>query len=35
VLERSWHVVTLDVDRQEVAERTTDFLARVEATLAG
>lgn len=33
VLERSWHVITLDVDRHEVAERTTDFLARVEVTL--
>jgi carboxylesterase len=31
VLERSWHVITVDVDRDEVAQRATDFLSRVEA----
>jgi len=31
VLERSWHVVTLDYDRDEVARLAADFLARVEA----
>ena len=31
VLERSWHVITLDHDRVEVARRAGDFLARVEA----
>jgi carboxylesterase len=30
VLERSWHVVTLDHDRDEVARLTGDFLDRVE-----
>jgi carboxylesterase len=30
VLERSWHVVTLDYDRDEVARLTGDFLDRVE-----
>lgn len=30
VLERSWHVVTLDYDRDEVARLTADFLDRVE-----
>ena len=30
VLERSWHVVTLDYDRDEVARRAADFLERVE-----
>src|SRR5437870_837890 len=30
VLERSWHVVTLDYDRDEVARLAADFLARVE-----
>lgn len=30
VLERSWHVVTLDHDRGEVAELVADFLARIE-----
>ena len=29
VLERSWHVVTLDYDRDEVARLTADFLERV------
>jgi carboxylesterase len=33
VLERSWHVVTVDYDRDEVARLTADFLARVEPTL--
>ena len=33
VLERSWHVVTLDYDRDEVARLTADFLARIEATV--
>ncbi len=31
VLERSWHVVTLDYDRDEVARLAADFLGRVEA----
>jgi carboxylesterase len=31
MLERSWHVVTLDHDRLEVGRLTADFLARVEA----
>jgi len=31
VLERSWHVVTLDYDRDQVARLTADFLGRVEA----
>ena len=30
VLERSWHVVTLDYDRDEVARRAADFLDRAE-----
>ena len=30
VLERSWHVVTLDYDRDEVGRLAADFLARVE-----
>jgi len=30
VLERSWHVVTMDVERERVAELVIDFLARVE-----
>jgi carboxylesterase len=30
VLERSWHVVTLDYDRDEVARLAADFLARVD-----
>ena len=30
VLERSWHVVTLDYDRDEVARLVGDFLDRVE-----
>jgi len=34
VLERSWHVVTLDYDRDEVARLTADFLGRVEAGAA-
>ena len=33
ILERSWHVITLDVEREHVAERTADFLARAEAGL--
>ena len=31
VLERSWHVVTLDYDRDEVARLVGDFLVAVEA----
>lgn len=31
VLERSWHVVTMDVERAEVARLAVDFLDRVEA----
>ncbi|HLK10034.1 MAG TPA: alpha/beta fold hydrolase [Candidatus Binatia bacterium] len=31
VLERSWHVITLDVERAEVGRLAADFLARVEA----
>jgi carboxylesterase len=31
VLERSWHVLTLDVDRVEAAHLVVDFLGRVEA----
>jgi len=31
VLERSWHVVTVDYDREEVARLAADFLARIEA----
>ena len=31
VLERSWHVVTLDYDRDKVARLAADFLGRVEA----
>jgi carboxylesterase len=34
VLERSWHVVTLDYDRDEVARLVGDFLERVEAAPA-
>jgi carboxylesterase len=34
VLERSWHIVTLDYDRDEVARLAGDFLTRVEATPA-
>jgi len=30
VLERSWHVVTLDYERDEVARLIADFLDRVE-----
>jgi carboxylesterase len=30
VLERSWHVVTVDYDRDEVARLSADFLARLE-----
>jgi carboxylesterase len=30
VLERSWHVVTVDHDRDEVVRRTATFLARLE-----
>jgi carboxylesterase len=33
VLERSWHVITLDYDREEVARLAGEFLARVEARL--
>lgn len=32
VLERSWHVITMDVERERVAELVVDFLSRVEAT---
>jgi carboxylesterase len=35
VLERSWHVVTLDVERGLVARLAGDMLDRVERTLAG
>jgi carboxylesterase len=35
ILERSWHVVTLDVEREHVATRTADFLERVEAAAPG
>jgi len=31
VLERSWHVITMDVERDEVGRRAADFLERVEA----
>jgi esterase/lipase len=31
VLERSWHVLTTDVDREEVGRLAADFLERVEA----
>lgn len=31
VLERSWHVVTMDVERERVGALAADFLARVEA----
>ena len=31
VLERSWHVVTEDVERDEVGRLAVDFLTRVEA----
>ncbi|HLY38382.1 MAG TPA: alpha/beta fold hydrolase, partial [Candidatus Binatia bacterium] len=34
VLERSWHVVTLDYDRDEVARLSGDFLARLETETA-
>jgi carboxylesterase len=34
VLERSWHVVTLDYDRDEVARLSADFLARLETATA-
>ena len=30
VLERSWHVVTEDVERDQVARFTIDFLTRIE-----
>jgi hypothetical protein len=32
VLERSWHVITMDVERERVAALVVDFLSRVEAT---
>jgi len=32
VLERSWHVVTEDVERDQVARFTIDFLTRIEAS---
>lgn len=35
VLERSWHVVTLDYDRDEVARLAADFLDRVERGVVG
>ena len=35
VLERSWHVVTLDYDREEVTRLTADFLDRVERGVLG
>ena len=31
VLERSWHVITMDVERDEVGRVAADFLERVEA----
>lgn len=34
VLERSWHVITLDYDRDQVAALTVAFLERLEAQLA-
>jgi carboxylesterase len=34
VLERSWHVVTLDYDRDEVARLSAEFLARLETETA-
>ena len=34
VLEESWHVVTLDVERERVERLTANFLARVEAGLS-
>jgi carboxylesterase len=34
ILERSWHVVTLDHDRDEVGRLVVDFLERVEAARA-
>jgi len=34
VLERSWHIVTLDYDRDEVARLVGDFLERIEAAPA-
>jgi len=35
VLERSWHVITMDVERERVAELAIDFLDRVEAEMPG
>jgi carboxylesterase len=35
VLARSWHVVTLDYDREEVARLAVDFLDRVERGVVG
>ena len=35
ILERSWHVLTLDVERGHVAARTTAFLAQVEVAPPG
>jgi carboxylesterase len=34
VLERSWHVVTVDYDREEVARLAIGFLDRLEGTVA-
>ena len=34
VLERSWHIVTLDYDRDEVGRLAGEFLARIESTSA-
>ena len=34
ILERSWHVITMDVDRAEVGRLAADFLERVEAAPA-
>lgn len=35
VFERSWHVITMDVEQDAVARRVAEFLARVEAALPG
>jgi esterase/lipase len=32
ILERSWHVLTEDVERDEVGRLTVDFLSRVESS---
>ena len=35
VLERSWHVITMDVERERVAKLAIDFLERVEVATPG